>query len=94
MLLPLTRFRNTACQTDPEPKVSVATQFCHYMVSVGTQTSYSPSTRCAATQLSYNTLKQHVRSKGGYESHALLLKDGHILTAGPCWSVEELQVLD
>ncbi|CAI5657962.1 unnamed protein product [Oreochromis niloticus] len=63
VLLPLTRFRNTACQTDPEPKVSVATQFCHYMVSVGTQTSYSPSTRCAATQLSYNTLKQHVRSK-------------------------------
>lgn len=70
-LLPLTRFRNTACQTDPEPKVSVATQFCHYMVSVGTQTSYSPSTRCAATQLSYNTLKQHVRSKGGYECHTL-----------------------
>ncbi|XP_030610715.1 uncharacterized protein LOC115798132 isoform X2 [Archocentrus centrarchus] len=58
VLLPLTRFRNTACQTDPEPKVSVATQFCHYMVSVGTQTSYSPSTRCAATQLSYNT--QHL----------------------------------
>ncbi|XP_008298193.1 uncharacterized protein LOC103370809 isoform X2 [Stegastes partitus] len=48
---PTTHYRHTGCQTDPLPTVSVATQFCHHMVSVG-------------TQLSYSTLKNHVRSKG------------------------------
>ncbi|XP_022066518.2 uncharacterized protein LOC110962796 isoform X2 [Acanthochromis polyacanthus] len=47
---PTTRYRHIGGQTDPLPTVSVATQFCHQMVSVG-------------TQLSYSTLKNHVRSK-------------------------------
>eukprot|EP00064_Thunnus_orientalis_P009223 superscaffoldBa00001158_g9246 len=57
------QYRHKGCQTDPEPTVSVSTQFCPLMLSVGTQMYYSPSTKSAATQLSYGTLKQHVRSK-------------------------------
>ncbi|XP_070787036.1 uncharacterized protein [Enoplosus armatus] len=51
--LPITdvKYRDKGCQTDPQPTVSVATQFCHEMKST-------------ATQLSYCTLKPHVRSKG------------------------------
>ncbi|KAM4620361.1 uncharacterized protein ACJ7VT_007047 [Polymixia lowei] len=58
-----TQYRHTGSQTDPEPTVSVATQFCPLMLSVGTQLSYSASTKSVGTQLSYSTLKQHVRSK-------------------------------
>ncbi|KAM7393960.1 hypothetical protein PAMP_020793 [Pampus punctatissimus] len=60
---PTAQYKHTGCQTDRELTVSVATQFCPYMVSVGTQFSYSASTKSAGTQLSYSTLKQHVRSK-------------------------------
>lgn len=60
------QYKHKGCQTDPEPTVSVSTQFCPLMLSVGTQMYYSPSTKSTATQLSYDTLKQPVRSKGVY----------------------------
>ncbi|XP_042352913.1 LOW QUALITY PROTEIN: uncharacterized protein LOC121950890 [Plectropomus leopardus] len=58
------KYINRACQVDPVLTVCRETQCCPHMASVGTQVFWHPSTKCAATQLSYNTLKAHVRSKG------------------------------
>nr|XP_057926407.1 uncharacterized protein LOC131127981 [Doryrhamphus excisus] len=61
---PRPKHRHVGCQTDTIHTATQITQISPYMQSVGTMMLSYPSTKSVATQLSYSTLKPHVRSKG------------------------------
>ncbi|XP_054650468.1 uncharacterized protein LOC129191284 [Dunckerocampus dactyliophorus] len=63
-ILPRPKHRHVGCQTEPVSTATCETQFNPHMVSVGTKMLLYPATKSVATQLSYSTLRQHVRSKG------------------------------